>query len=958
MRRDLRIILTLVFVFSLDGHLNMVFPESAEDAEGIRQMIAADTGEAGRRGVSGEKNQKKKRDLAGKKAKNIKKSPARTINYSVKKKDTLFGIANKFRISTEELKKINGIKGSRIYAGQVLKVPYDAERLKKNGVDLFELISAGGEKAQSAGAGAGNGGTMVRSVALGSEESGPEMQLAQATEGAEDPLDQETEQSGVSPSPQASAPPEASVQPEPTPQAVESPQPEETPDDSEEVREEFAKISPRLRGGDEVVNLQSEMDIRDLVQTMSEITGQAFILDESVRSKKINIITPEGGFKKTNTLRLFEAILNLNGFAIVSTDGINKIILKRDIKSESIPTKVGKGQGSSSERFVTRLVPLKNLNAAEIAATLRPFISREGDIVAYPSSNTLIIVETESNLNRVLEIIENIDVETEIEFVEMEYSDAADVANKLLEIFGGEGGATPSGGAAETTAQLRRIRRLPAGVSQGGGGQSSFVGFKVLTDERTNSLIVIANPEDMKKVKAIIEKLDVETEQPEQGIYTVRLQNADAEQVVGVLSNLIGGGGGGGFGGAGRGGGGGRRSGGGRGLGGLGGGAGGFGGGLGGSLQGGQLGGIGGLGGLGEGFGGEGGGGGISRGGASEQGFAASVAETEGIRITADPATNSVIIVSSRRDFEVIKSVITNLDVRRRQVFVEAAILEVSLDQLRALGSNLSLGFSINDDSLGFGGTVLPGIPSLLGVAANPQSFGNALNSISGLFLGILGETVDPDGSGPLPEIPTYSALFQALTTITDVNVLSTPSLLTTDNEEAEIVVADVIPFPTGSTVGDGGVTVQTIDRQPVGIRLVITPQISEGDFLNLNIFTEVSAVRDAPPGLNTAQFGIATTTRSADSTIVVKDGQTIVIGGLVQDRQSVAESKVPLLGDIPVLGYAFKFKRRTSSKVNLMILLTPRIVEDESDIQNILEQRQRQNMLLQQKGFEKGGYN
>ncbi|MCI0455078.1 MAG: hypothetical protein L0Y68_08800 [Candidatus Dadabacteria bacterium] len=334
--------------------------------------------------------------------------------------------------------------------------------------------------------------------------------------------------------------------------------------------------------------------------------------------------------------------------------------------------------------------------------------------------------------------------------------------------------------------------------------------------------------------------------------------------------------------------------------------------------------------------------------------FSSVVAEAEGVRITADPATNSVIIIGSRKDYETIKRVIDDLDIRRRQVFVEAAILEIALDQVRALGTNFSVGFTFGGESAGFFGTALPGIPSLLGVAASPQSFLTALSGISGLFLGVIGESVDPDGSGPIPPIPSFTLLFQALASLTDVNVLSTPSIVTTDNEEAEIVVADVIPFPTGSTVGETGVTVQTIDREPVGIRLVLTPQISEGDFLNLNIHTEVSAVAPAPPDLNTAVFGIATNTRSANSSVVVKDGQTIVIGGLVQDRETVAESKVPLLGDVPLLGYLFKFKQRRSTKINLLILLTPRIIENEVDMQKLLEDRQRRNMLLQQKGAER----
>jgi general secretion pathway protein D len=433
----------------------------------------------------------------------------------------------------------------------------------------------------------------------------------------------------------------------------------------------------------------------------------------------------------------------------------------------------------------------------------------------------------------------------------------------------------------------------------------------------------------MAKIKAVIEILDVKTEEPQEGIFVIRVLNADAEQIVGVLSALFGGGGGGG--------------------------------GFAGTERAQRTSGFGSGTGLGTGSatGGSSFGQGQTRqtiGRQNQTGRTSTiVAETDDVRITADPATNSVIIIGSRRDYEEIKDVIDELDIRRKQVFVEAAILEVSLDKLRSFGTNLSIGFTINDSTLGFGGTNLPGVPSLLGVAANPDAAANLVGSLSGLFLGVVGEEVDVDGSGPIPPIPSFTALFQALTSLTDVNVLSTPSILTTDNEPAEIIVADVIPFPTGSTVGDGGVTVQTIQREPVGIRLSITPQISEGDFLNLNILTEVSAIRSTPvAGLNTEEFGIATTTRTADSSVVVKNGQTIVIGGLVQDRESVLTNRVPVLGSIPVLGNLFKFKQRQSTKINLMILLTPRIVENEIDMQRILEERQRRNMLLQERGFNR----
>jgi general secretion pathway protein D len=715
------------------------------------------------------------------------------------------------------------------------------------------------------------------------------------------------------------------------------------------------KVAQTSASQEEVINLQSEMDIRDLIQTMSEITGQTFILDESVKGKRVTIVTPREGFKKQNALRLFEAILDLNGFAVVKKDGISKVIPKRDIKTESIPTGIGLEYGSPSDKFVTRLVPLKNINAVEIANALKPLVSKEGDVIAYPSSNTLIIIDTASNLNRILKIIENIDAETRIEFVKIKHAEAADVAAKLTDIFGGESVA-PS---VETPAQPggvfqpqvpRRPARVPTRAAPGAaGGEQGVLGLKIITDERTNSLIVIARPQDMAKIKAVIEKLDVEIEQPEQGIYVIRLQNADATEVVGVLSNLISGGGGAaaptqptrrGVGG---------RTTGLGGLGGLGGGTlggqyqgyQGYQGGLGGTLlQGGQ---TGTLGGVGQSVGGQ-----IQR--ETPSGGGISAVAAEGIRITADPATNSIIIVGSRRDYETIKKVIDELDIRRKQVYVEAAILEVSLDKLRALGTSFSLGFTIGSNGGGFAGTNLPGLPSLFGVAASPQTLATSLGGVSGLFLGVVGKTVNINGV----EIPAYSALVQALSSMNDVNVLSTPSLLTRDNQEAQITVADVIPFPTGSTVAQSGVTVQTIDREPVGILLDIVPQIGEGDYLSLNIHIEVSNTTTPPAGLNTQQLGIATNTRSADSSVVVRDSQTIVIGGLVSDRETVSVSKVPLLGDIPILGYLFKFKTTQSQKVNLMIVLSPKIVKDEADMQKILEERQRQNMRLQQRGYEK----
>ena len=844
------------------------------------------------------------------------------ISYKIEVGDSLSTIGDKFQVSVSDIKELNGLKDSAIVAGDFIDIPQNLSQASSryasqgNNIVLAQADEAQEDQNENVEAPDGN-------IETPENQESEDLRAQEERKAERDRRRQEMMQK------------REELQKKRTEQRN-----EESETETGEALSPDAPAEIIITDG-EIVNLQSEMDVQDLIQTISEITSENFILDESVKGKKITVIAP-GGFKRENAMRLFETILSLNGFSIVKKDGTNIIVPKRDIKIKSIPTEIGSEYGESSDSFITRLIQLDNIKANDAANILKPLISREGDIVVYPALNMLIIIETVDNLNRVLKIIENLDVETEIEFIKIENAEASEVAIKLVEIFGGTGGSTTSSARTTRTAQRQTAtqrsrstsrstqsrtsaQQQPA-ISSQSTTDSSAVGFKVITDERTNSLIIIAYPEDMAKIKAVIEILDVKTDIPEDGIFVIRVLNADAEQLVGVLSALFGGGGGG----FGRG-----------------------------SISQrtertgsrGTLGGIGGQGGIGTGTG-------QSRQAIQRQtttGLSSIVAETDELRITADPATNSVIVIGSRRDYETIKEVIDQLDIRRKQVFVEAAILEVSLDKLRSFGTNLSIGFTVNDSTLGFGGTVLPGVPSLLGVAADPEASVNLLGSLSGLFLGVVGEEVDPDGSGPIPPIPSFTALFQAITSLTDVNVLSTPSIITTDNEPAEIIVADVIPFPTGSTVGDGGVTVQTIQREPVGIRLSITPQISEGDFLNLNILTEVSAIREQPvAGLNTAQFGIATTTRTADSSVVVKNGQTIVIGGLVQDRESVLQNRVPVLGRIPVLGNLFKFKQRVSNKLNLMILLTPRIVETQLDMQRILEERQRRNMLLQERGFNR----
>ncbi|MXW44376.1 MAG: type II secretion system protein GspD [Candidatus Dadabacteria bacterium] len=687
------------------------------------------------------------------------------------------------------------------------------------------------------------------------------------------------------------------------------PEPEETVAVSGD--ETLGEEGEEIPEGEGMVNLRSNMTLNEMVKTISEITSEVYLLSDKIRDKNVTIITPEGGFEKENAFRIFEILLDMNGYSVISAEGVNKVVPKKGIKSESIPLRLDFDPAESSQKYVMKLIKLKSVKAKGISNVLRALVSKDGFMKAHEPSNTLVVVDNEQNVNKIAEVIANIDYEKKIEFIKVHNTNSANVIFKLLEIF-----------------NPKSAKAKPSKSKDGGliSGSSELLGFKVINDERTNSIIVIADPRDLPLIKETIAVLDIESEHAEQDVYVIAVKNADAEQIIEVLGNL-------------------------------------FAEGKGGVVSSvsyrdqtrqpgrtgqpssrlgeGKVGGSGNVGGLGS------QGGNIQRGGSEQTGASVIVSSGDGLKITSDPATNSIIVIGSLTQYRMVKQIVDKLDVRRRQVFVEAAILEVGLDNLNALGTNFGLGVTIEGDNLGFIGQQLPGIPSLLGVAADPTIATASIGSLSGLFLGVVGEEVDPDGSGPLPSLPSFSAVFQALSSVTDVNVLSTPSIITTDNEPAEIVVADIIPFPMGSTVGTSGVTVQTIERLPVGIRLSITPQISEGEYLNLDIVTEVSSTREAPAGLNTAQFGIATTTRSADSSVIVKNGQTLVIGGLVQDREEVLHNKTPLLGDIPLIGNLFRFKRNQNRKLNLMILLTPRIVETESDMKQLLMDYQRRKTLL-----------
>ena len=294
------------------------------------------------------------------------------------------------------------------------------------------------------------------------------------------------------------------------------------------------------------------------------------------------------------------------------------------------------------------------------------------------------------------------------------------------------------------------------------------------------------------------------------------------------------------------------------------------------------------------------------------------------VQVFADKATNSIIISSTKNAYTKLQSVIRDLDTRRHQVFVEAVILEVQVDRLRQIGSD-----PIQVIGSGKSGS----LQGIAGINSAPENLATIAQAITGAAAG--GAT---GGAVSLLNTVNVRAFLQLLLSLTDTNVLSTPQVLAADNQKAKIVVGENRPFPTGQAQGITGGTLVTIERKDVGVTLEITPQVLENDLIRLEIKQELTAIAENVAqtiGSGTASIpvGPTTTKRSMETTTIAKDRQTIVIGGLVRDNITISERKVPLLGDIPFLGWLFKFQSRQVEKLNLLVFLTPTLVSDDGDV-------------------------
>jgi general secretion pathway protein D len=313
------------------------------------------------------------------------------------------------------------------------------------------------------------------------------------------------------------------------------------------------------------------------------------------------------------------------------------------------------------------------------------------------------------------------------------------------------------------------------------------------------------------------------------------------------------------------------------------------------------------------------------------------------LSVTPDKTTNSLIIVAPPTDYQSLIGVIKTLDKRRRQVYVEAMIVEATVDKLQELGTRWRATATHNGEPIavgGFGninpGTIVDIITGLTGFSAGGM----------GNFLDIPVTAISGDGTITQQTLtaPGFAALFSLEEFKNAINVLSTPQILTSDNEEAEIFVGENVPFISQRErdVVTTNTVLNSIERTDAGIILNITPQITEGDYVKLDIYQEISAVEDASDEILTT-VGPTTTKRATKTSVIVKDGRTVVIGGLMQEREEKSVSKVPLMGDIPILGWLFKFNRVSRNKTNLLVFLSPHIVKESDELAQVTGDRQRE---------------
>jgi general secretion pathway protein D len=643
------------------------------------------------------------------------------------------------------------------------------------------------------------------------------------------------------------------------------------------------------------LNLKPDTEVMDLIGWISSITCAQFIVSVPLTGKKITIVSPEL-ITPEEAYRLFFSALDSLGLTVEPTGKFLRVVENAKARFTPLPI-VGPNQRTPTDRrYVTKLMRVQYLDALDLANNVLNRIKTEtGDIIAYRSS--LIITDQSESIERMVEIIKEFDTPSNtrdhIWVIHVKNMSVLDMASRVAEIvpvqFLGtgqrrQGGATP--------AQPKPQPGPP-------GELSTEMGItKLIPDERTNSLIVVANKRAHEWLVTLVHKLDMPLEEAGRGsegrFHVYYCANANCDELAATLSAITGVT-------------------------------------ISGSLSTGRRGGKAAA--------------TAPAAAAPGQSNPATLLFESDIRISFDAPTNSLLIMSTFKDFQSLRKVIEQLDSPRKQIFIDATIMEVLLDKTRTVGVSYHAG---SDTSVAGQSSLLMGGFN----ASNTMNASSLVNNLGGLSAALFGPTTGDLGNSTLFKglninIPSFGVFLQLLQSNNDVNILSSPHILIMNNQEGEISVGEVLPFPGTTTTalgttsnGTSGYTPYTsVQRQPVELKLKLTPSVNERDVIRLDVDQEISDVTSQ----NYNGMGPATSKRSVKTTVVARDQQTVVIGGLMADRISETVSKVPVLGDIPVIGFFFRNTSKTVKKSNILIAITPYVISDLSDLRRVAEKKIRE---------------
>jgi general secretion pathway protein D len=569
------------------------------------------------------------------------------------------------------------------------------------------------------------------------------------------------------------------------------------------------------------------VDIRLFIKYISELTGKNFVVDKAVQGN-VTILSPTK-ISDEEAYRVFESVLEVHGFTTVDAGSVIKILPSAAARSQNVET-IRMGMSSHPEdKVVTQLVPLKYSSPDDMKKVLTPLVSKTSVVISHTQSGMLILTETLSNIQRLLAIIEVLDVEyseDEVAVIPMENAAADSIAKILNTVY-------------QRTSSSKK-------------SATQKIAVKVVPYERVNSLVVLADKDELIRVRRLVTLLDTPVERGEGNIHVFYLQNAYAAELAKVLTALP-------------------------------------------TAQ------------------------------AQDTEMGKTPAISKDVKINADEETNSLIITASREEYNVLETVIKKLDIPRQMVYLEALILEVNTTKDFDVGVEWALGGEFSDGT----GTLASGFSSssddpfgqLAGIDSDDPSLGD------GFSFGVIKQGIKIGGI----TFPNIGAVLRAYKSDSDINIISTPQILTMDNKKAEISVGENVPYITSQNTTTSEQDYTQYEYRDVATKMTITPHINQADTMRLEIETEIVKLKGSSLELTPTTFR-----RTANTTVIINDKDTVVIGGIIGQDSTESEVKVPLLGDIPGLGWLFKSQATTTTKNNMFIFITPKIIRNPADIAGV----------------------